>query len=70
MKTYVIFCSTIILFAFTASAQNAYQATVFPPEHKMLADPQTGAELTFLTTAESTDTNLYFHDRSGCPTVR
>ncbi|MFO7975277.1 MAG: hypothetical protein R6V12_11655 [Candidatus Hydrogenedentota bacterium] len=64
MKKLATLYFTIICGALLASAQDIYQATVFSPENKMVTDPQTGAELIFLTTAKSTDTNLYFHDRS------
>lgn len=64
MKTYWTMCTWIMLCAASALGQDLYTAQVFPPEHKTLVDPQTGAALTFLTTAESVDTNLYFHDRS------
>ena len=41
-----------------------YPLEVFPPEHKHMVDEETGASLVFLTTAESRDVNLYFHDQS------
>jgi hypothetical protein len=41
-----------------------YDLRVLPPEHKIVNDPVTGAELRFLTTHEARDTNLYFHERS------
>ena len=36
--------------------------TVFPPEHKITTDPDTGATLTYLTTLSGRDTNIYFHE--------
>lgn len=41
-----------------------YALEVLPPEHRTMTDPETGAELTFLTTSDGQDTNLYFHERS------
>jgi len=53
------------LLAMTAAADTAsYPLDVFPPEHRRATDPETGAELLYLTTAESRDINLYFHDQS------
>ena len=46
------------------AASAAQELKVFPREDKKLADPETGAELTFLTTAPSKETTLYFHERS------
>ncbi len=49
----------------SANAQETtYPLKVLPPEHKTMVDPQTGAELTFLTTDPAEDHNLYFHERS------
>ncbi|MFH1742314.1 MAG: hypothetical protein ABIH23_25195 [bacterium] len=42
----------------------AYDLQALPTEHKMITDPKTGAELTFLTTDPAQDTNFYFHERS------
>jgi oligogalacturonide lyase len=47
-----------------ATAATSYPLEVFPPEHKRMTDPRTGAELLFLTTATATNLNLYFHDYS------
>src|SRR2546421_5268846 len=47
-----------------ATAQTIYPLEVFPPEHRRMTDPKTGAELLFLTTAPEKDSNLYFHERS------
>src|SRR5690349_17936630 len=46
------------------SNEKKYPLEVLPPEHKRMADPKTGAELLFLTTAPEDDSNLYFHERS------
>ena len=51
-----------LLLASIAAAQ--YAIPVLPPEHKKIADPQTGAQLIFLTTNPARDNNLYFHERS------
>lgn len=41
-----------------------FELAVSPPEHKKMTDPETGAELLFLTTDPAKETNLYFHERS------
>jgi oligogalacturonide lyase len=46
------------------AAENVYPLEVLPPEHRRMIDPQTGAELLFLTTAAENDANLYFHEYS------
>ncbi|MBI5093942.1 MAG: hypothetical protein HZB26_16065 [Candidatus Hydrogenedentes bacterium] len=50
--------------AIVPAASAASELKVFPREDKKMTDPQTGAELLFLTTAPSKETNLYFHERS------
>lgn len=47
-----------------AGAQSSYSLEVFKPEHQKTTDPETGAELTYLTTNPAHDSNLYFHERS------
>jgi len=42
----------------------AYSLRVWPREDCAQTDPETGAELRFLTRGEDKDTNLYFHQRS------
>ncbi|MBI4556655.1 MAG: hypothetical protein HY706_03660 [Candidatus Hydrogenedentes bacterium] len=44
-----------------------YSLQVLPAERQQTTDPETGAELTFLTTNPARDTNLYFHERSWLP---
>lgn len=46
------------------AAATSYPLEVLPPEHQRMTDPQTGAELLFLTTAPEKDSNLYFHEHS------
>ena len=43
--------------------ETTFKAEVLPPDHTKLTDPNTGAELTFLTTNTSS-TSHYFHERS------
>jgi oligogalacturonide lyase len=45
-------------------AAPGFDLEVLPPEHQTMTDPETGAELTFLTTHPARDVNLYFHERS------
>lgn len=47
-----------------ASALERYGLSVLPAEHKRMMDPETGAELLFLTTNPADDTNLYYEQRS------
>lgn len=47
-----------------ATPAQTHSLTIFPPEHKIMTDPDTGAALTFLTTWSGTDSNLYFHEYS------
>ncbi len=60
------FCATtfVLLTSTATQAVNSYPLEVFPPEHKRMADPKTGVELLFLTTAPQNDSNLYFHEYS------
>lgn len=54
-----------LLIASSSGAQSpSYSLEVYPPEHRIETDPETGAELRFLTTQPADDTNLYFHERS------
>jgi len=53
-----------VFYTSLGTAQAASDLKVFPPEHKKMTDPVSGAELTFLTTAPSKETTLYFHERS------
>ena len=48
----------------TGAVAPACELEVLPPEHKTMTDPETGAELNFLTTDPASDLNLYFHERS------
>ena len=47
-----------------AASTTSYPLAVFPPESKEIADPETGAQLTFLTTNPAEDANLYYEQRS------
>lgn len=46
------------------AVESVSKLEVLPAEHKRLADPVTGAQLLFLTTAPEKDANLYFHEFS------
>ena len=54
----------LLLMAALASAEETYPLTVLPCESKHMTDPQTGAELLFLTTNPAQDQNLYYEQRS------
>jgi hypothetical protein len=47
-----------------ASSQSVQRLEVLPCEHKKVTDPETGAELTFLTTNPEHDQSLYYEQRS------
>lgn len=66
IATYAVLLTTFLLLMPSASfgASAEYYLQVLPAEHKHMTDPDTGAELTFLTTGPARDTNLYFHERS------
>ena len=60
-----LWAATIILLGVVAkAAATSFPLEVLPPEHRRMTDPQTGAELLFLTTAPGNDVNLYFHEYS------
>jgi len=42
----------------------SYPLSVFPPEHRLTSDPESGAELNFITSNPAQDINLYYHQRS------
>ncbi len=50
--------------ALTTKSQSLdWQCEILPTERKTIVDTTSGAEITFITTHKSNDTNLYFHDR-------
>lgn len=59
----------VILILHVASDINAqnWKCEILPSERKVEIDPQSKAEITFITTSKSNDTNLYFHDRCWLP---
>lgn len=61
---FVALFGSILPCAFAAKADATYPLTVLPPEGKSMTDPETGAELTFLTTNPADDQNLYYEQRS------
>jgi hypothetical protein len=54
----------LILGSAMPAGAEAYSLEVLPPEHRRMTDPETGAELLFLTTGPSHDQNLYYEQRS------
>ncbi len=55
----------LALFACAATAaETSYPLDVLPSESRQMTDPQTGAELLFLTTNPADDQNLYYEQRS------
>lgn len=63
-RNMLISCWLVVVATAAPLAETVYNAAVFPCESRDVMDAQTGVELTFLTTGASTDTNLYFHDRT------
>ncbi len=47
-----------------APASSTVELPILPAEHRMETDPDSGATLTYLSTADSAEGNLYFHERS------
>lgn len=64
IRTRTLSAALLILAGVAFADGVEYDLPVLPAEHKRMADPETGAELTFLTTHPAKDTNLYFHERS------
>ncbi|HNS22588.1 MAG TPA: hypothetical protein PKH24_18945 [Sedimentisphaerales bacterium] len=58
--------SALLLLALSQSpalSSSSWDCEVLPSEQKVEADPQSGAKIIFVTTAPSSDTNFYFHNR-------
>lgn len=65
MRVFVVAMVCLALFQVPVFAQStSRELRVLPPEHKVMTDPVTGAELRFLTTGPGQDINLYFHQRA------
>src|SRR5712671_2378126 len=64
LSDFVVAASFALPVCVAMATENSYPLEVFPPEHRRMTDPKTGAELLFLTTAPEKDSNLYFHERS------
>ncbi len=60
----ILRAAALTALAITPAFAQTHTLTVFPPEHKIMTDPETGATLTFLTTDPGVDSNLYFHEYS------
>ena len=65
-KTNAHFCaailSLVLILSLPSHAQN-WQCEILPAERRIIVDSTSGADITFITTHGSNDTNLYFHDR-------
>lgn len=67
MKTFLFYVMMGIIIStgqLTTWAEEEWDCTLYPAEHEQTTDPKTGARLTFITTKDSDDQNLYFHQRS------
>ena len=64
-------CSGVFLFVGLALCSEAWTAEwkceTLPPERETIIEPESGAEITFLTDSPAYDQNLYFHQRSWLP---
>lgn len=66
MKTIKLFLLSIIIIVISCKNKseiewtNNWQCKVFPPEHEITTDPETGAKVVFVTSDTSKDVNLYF----------
>ena len=58
---YIVLIFTILTISIKSVAQE-WKCEILPSEHITEFDPKSGAEITFITTNKSNDTNLYFHD--------
>lgn len=63
-QLFLIIVSVVVFNPVWLPAEEEWNCAVYPAEHAQTIDPKTGARLTFITTKESTDENLYFHQRS------
>ena len=55
----------VLLFATTPGiATDTWECKILPSENRVTIDPVSNAKIVFITSHESDDTNLYFHDRS------
>jgi hypothetical protein len=61
----VIFFHCTETFAFTKV--ESWDCKILPTEREVYIDTESGRSMTFITTHESEDINLYFHDRSWLP---
>lgn len=55
--------SLILLSQTPAARSSSWDCQVLPSEQKVETDPDSGAKVTFVTTAPSSDTTIYFHHR-------
>lgn len=63
-KTISLLSLLLILVSFTTKGQSKdWQGEILASERLTEVDAHSGAEITFITTNKSNDTNLYFHDR-------
>lgn len=63
----IIILSILVCMTCGAEAQDSWDCEVFPSEREITTDPGSGAEVVFVTTAETLDRNLYFHQNSWLP---
>jgi len=64
--TRIFLIGAMALFPALAFSES-WECEVLPPEREILTDPLSGAPMVFITTAPSSDNNLYFHQRSFLP---
>ena len=58
-KIFTSFFSLVIIWLFSGSLISAQIGTRFPPEKKIVTDPVTGTQLTFLTSKPAGDSKIY-----------
>jgi hypothetical protein len=63
-RLFLVMLAALAIAGRVSAAALTYPLTVVPPEHKMMKDPITGAELVFVSAGPAKDHNLYFHQRS------
>jgi hypothetical protein len=59
--------SLLCLVGTAAAAERQWDAEILPSEREVVTDAESGARLIFVTSHESEDTNLYFHQWSWLP---
>lgn len=63
MRTSLFSITVFLILCSTSVFGQTWQCQILPAERQVVIDETSGATITFITTHQSDDTNLYFHDR-------